>query len=153
MDDHAAMELALTAAAAAAAHDDVPVGAVIVRNGVVLATGENRREVDRDSTAHAEIVAIRAAAQALGSWRLDGCTLVVTLEPCTMCAGAIVGARISTLVLGADDPKAGAMGSLYHVGADPRLNHHVEVRTGVAADRCGALLTEFFAERRASPAR
>ena len=134
MDDLAAMDLALDAANLARAHGDVPVGAVVLCGDQVIGTGENRRELDGDPTAHAEIVAIRAATAALGSWRLEDCTLVVTLEPCVMCAGAILAARIPVVVIGADDPKAGAMGSLYHVGDDPRLNHRVALRTGVAAE-------------------
>ena len=142
------MNLALSAARLASAHGDVPVGAVVLLGDDVLATGENRRELDGDPTAHAEIIAIRAASAALGSWRLEDCTLVVTLEPCVMCAGAILAARIPVVVIGADDPKAGAMGSLYHVGDDPRLNHRVELRTGVAAEVCSELLTSFFAAKR-----
>lgn len=152
MDDVAAMELALAAAVVAGEHGDVPVGAVVLRDGVVVATGENRRELAGDPTAHAEVVAIRAAAAALGTWRLEGCTLVVTLEPCTMCAGAIGAARLDTVVIGADDPKAGAMGSRYNLAADARLNHRVTLRTGVLAERSGALLTDFFATRRTPPA-
>jgi len=148
MDDLHAMDLALRAARAASAHGDVPVGAVVVCGDQVVATGENRRELDGDPTAHAEIVAIRAAAAARGSWRLEDCTLVVTLEPCVMCAGAILSARIPVVVIGTDDPKAGAMGSLYHVGDDPRLNHRVTLRTGVAAEACSELLTSFFATKR-----
>jgi tRNA(adenine34) deaminase len=142
------MQLAIAEAEAAAAHDDVPIGAVVVRDGQVLARDHNRRELDQDPTAHAEILALRAAARALGSWRLDGCTLYVTLEPCTMCAGAAVLARLPRLVFGADDPKAGAVGALYDVPRDPRLNHLVEVTRGIEADRCGGLLRDFFAARR-----
>ena len=144
------MELAIAEAEEAAAHDDVPIGAVVVHDGQVLARGHNRREVDQDPTAHAEILALRDAARALGSWRLDGCVLYVTLEPCTMCAGALVLARLPRLVFGADDPKAGAVGALYDVPRDPRLNHRVEVVRGVEADRCGQLLRDFFAARRRS---
>jgi tRNA(adenine34) deaminase len=143
------MEQALDQARSAARHDDVPVGAVVVRDGRVLARGCNRRELDGDPTAHAEVIALRAAAQAVGSWRLDGCTLYVTLEPCTMCAGAIVLARVPELVFGAVDPKAGAVGSLYDIPRDPRLNHRVDVTGGILADECGALLRRFFAARRA----
>ncbi|WP_166354827.1 tRNA adenosine(34) deaminase TadA [Phytoactinopolyspora limicola] len=128
---------------------DVPVGAVVVdAHGNVLASARNRREADRDPTAHAEVLAIRAAAATVGSWRLDGLTLVVTLEPCTMCAGALVLSRISTVVYGATDPKAGAAGSLYDVLRDRRLNHRPEVVGGVLADQCSSLLQEFFAGHR-----
>jgi tRNA(adenine34) deaminase len=137
------------AAASAASAGDVPVGAVIVDDaGVVIARGRNRREADRDPTAHAEIVAIREAALAVGSWRLVGLTLVVTLEPCTMCAGAVTAARLRRLVYGAADPKAGAVGSLWDVVRDNRLNHQPEVIGGVLAQECGALLRDFFAARR-----
>ena len=132
---------------------DVPVGAVILDPaGAVVARAHNRREADGDPTAHAEIVAIRAAARVTGHWRLDGHTLVVTLEPCTMCAGAISLARISRLVYGAADPKAGAVGSLWDVLRDRRLGHRTEVLGGVLAEQCGALLRDFFAERRHSGA-
>jgi len=129
--------------------DDVPVGAVILDDaGTVLARARNRREADRDPTAHAEMIAIRQAARALGSWRLTGLTLVVTLEPCTMCAGAVTLARLGRLVYGAEDPKAGAAGSLWDVLRDRRLNHRPEVIGGVLAEECGAVLREFFAARR-----
>ena len=135
--------------AAPAGPDDVPVGAVIMDDaGLVIARGHNRREVDPDPTAHAEIVAIRQAARTLGSWRLTGLTLVVTLEPCTMCAGAITAARLGRLVYGAEDPSAGAVGSLWDVLRDTRLNHHPEVIGAVLADECGAVLRDFFAARR-----
>jgi len=128
---------------------DVPVGAVILDEaGTILARARNRRELDRDPTAHAEILAIRQAARALGSWRLTGLTLVVTLEPCTMCAGAVTAARLGRLVYGAEDPKAGAAGSLWDVLRDNRLNHRPEVIGGVLAAECGAVLSEFFASRR-----
>jgi tRNA(adenine34) deaminase len=155
-----AMRLALAEAAAAGAAaagpelagtgvDDVPVGAVIIDEaGTILARARNRREADRDPTAHAEMVAIRQAARALGHWRLTGLTLVVTLEPCTMCAGAVTLARLARLVYGAEDPKAGAVGSLWDVLRDRRLNHRPEVIGGVLADECGAVLREFFAARR-----
>ncbi len=143
------MRVAIAEAESAAAHDDVPIGAVVVRHGEVLGRGHNRREVDRDPTAHAEILALREAAHALGSWRLDGCTLYVTLEPCTMCAGALVLARLPRLVFGADDPKAGAVGALYDVPRDPRLNHQLTVTRGVRAAECGQLLKDFFRARRA----
>jgi tRNA(adenine34) deaminase len=143
------MRLALEQAAAAEAHDDVPVGAVVIGpDGAILGTGHNRREVDADPTAHAELLALRAAAAALGSWRLTGCTLYVTLEPCTMCAGAAVLARLDRVVYGATDPKAGAAGSLWDVLRDRRLNHRPEVISGVLAAECSAPLIEFFSTRR-----
>jgi tRNA(adenine34) deaminase len=144
------MRAALAEAAAAAGTGDVPVGAVIVdADGVVVAHGRNRREADADPTAHAEIVAIRAASRARGSWRLDGLTLVVTLEPCTMCAGAVTAARLARVVYGAEDPKAGAAGSLWDVLRDTRLNHRPEIIGGILAAECGDLLRDFFAARRA----
>jgi tRNA(adenine34) deaminase len=148
-----AMRLALDEARLAAAGPgepgDVPVGAVILDEaGLVIARGRNRRELDRDPTAHAEIVAIRGAASALGRWRLTNLTLVVTLEPCTMCAGAITAARLERLVYGASDPRAGAVGSLRDVLRDTRLNHQPEVIGAVMAQECGALLRDFFAARR-----
>ena len=128
---------------------DIPVGAVILDQAdAVVARARNRREADRDPTAHAEIVAIRQAARALGRWRLTGLTLVVTLEPCTMCAGAVTAARLARVVYGAEDAKAGAVGSLWDVLRDTRLNHRPEVIGGVLADECGALLRDFFATRR-----
>ena len=143
------MAEALTEARRAVAHDDVPVGAVVVdSDGRVVGRGHNRREVDGDPTAHAEIVALRAAAVTLGTWRLDGCTLYVTLEPCTMCAGALVQARIATLVFGADDAKAGAVVSLFDTVRDPRLPHTPAVVRGVAAEESAELLRSFFADRR-----
>ena len=142
------MQRAIAEAQAAAAHDDVPIGAVVVVDDEVVATGHNRREVDADPTAHAEILALRAAAQARGHWRLDGATLYVTLEPCAMCAGALVLARLDRVVFGADDPKAGAVGALWDIPRDPRLNHTVEVVRGIEADTCARLLTDFFAARR-----
>jgi tRNA(adenine34) deaminase len=145
-----AMRLALTEAALAAQESaDVPVGAVILDEaGAVLARAHNRREADRDPTAHAEIVAIRQAAAQLGRWRLTDLTLVVTLEPCTMCAGAVTAARLGRLVYGAEDPRAGAVVSLWDVVRDRRLNHQPEVIGGVLAQECGAALREFFAARR-----
>jgi tRNA(adenine34) deaminase len=138
------------ASASGPARSEVPVGAVILDPaGAPLARAHNQRESDADPTAHAEIVAIRAAGRALGSWHLDGCTLVVTLEPCTMCAGAVVAARIARVVYGAADPKAGAAGSLWDVLRDRRLNHRAEVVGGILAEECGALLQQFFAQRRA----
>ena len=139
---------ALELARVAAQHDDVPVGCVIVQDGQVIATGENRREADGDPTAHAEIVALRRAAEVLGTWRLDQATLYVTLEPCVMCAGAIINARIRCLVFGASDEKAGAVGSRYNVLSDPRLLHEVDVVRDVAASECAALLTSFFQAKR-----
>lgn len=146
--DEELMGLALDEARAALLHGDVPIGAIVVRHDEVVSMAHNRREVDGDPTAHAEILALREAATALRSWRLDGCTLVVTLEPCVMCAGALVNARVGRLVYGAADLKAGAAGSLYNIADDPRLNHQLEVRNGVRADEGAALLSEFFAARR-----
>ena len=144
----AQMELALVEARACAHSDDVPVGAVILDEaGAVIATGRNTKERDEDPLGHAEVMAIRAAAEKLGSWRLNGCTLVVTLEPCVMCAGAILAARIPTVVYGAWDEKAGAAGSVFDLLRDRRLNHQVEVISGVLAEECGQLLTEFFREK------
>jgi len=147
-----AMRMALAEAAAPGPGDvpaDIPVGAVILDEaGTVLARARNRREADRDPVAHAEIVAIRQAALALGQWRLTGLTLVVTLEPCTMCAGAVTAARLDRVVYGATDPKAGAVGSLWDVLRDTRLNHRPEVIGGVLAEECGALLRDFFESRR-----
>jgi tRNA(adenine34) deaminase len=148
LDDVAAMRLALQAAADAAATGDVPVGAVAVLDGCVLAVAGNGRERDADPTAHAELRALRAAARSLGTWRLDGVSVVVTLEPCVMCAGALVAARVSRVVFGAPDPKAGAVGSLYNVCSDPRLNHEVAVTPGVLEAECAAVLQAFFAARR-----
>ncbi len=145
------MTLALEEARLALDHDDVPVGAVVLRDGHVLARRHNERELLADPTAHAELLAMRDAARALGRWRLDDCTLVVTLEPCVMCAGAVVNARIGQLVFGATDPKAGAVGSLYDVPADARLNHRPPVVGGVRAAECGDLLRAFFSERRRAP--
>jgi tRNA(adenine34) deaminase len=150
-DHHHFMALALAEAEAAAAHDDVPIGAVLVRAGEVVATGHNRREADTDPTAHAEVLALRAGAAELETWRLEDCTLYVTLEPCAMCAGAVVLARLGSLVFGADDPKAGAVGALWDIPRDPRLNHRVEVHRGVEAEACGELLRDFFRSRRRPP--
>nr|WP_245990918.1 tRNA adenosine(34) deaminase TadA [Bogoriella caseilytica] len=148
-DFDSAMGEALDLARQAAAQGDVPVGAVVLdADGEVIGRGGNRREVDGDPTAHAEILALREAATALGRWRLDDCTLVVTLEPCTMCAGAIVLARLPRIVIGAWDPKAGAAGSMRDVVRDARLNHRVEVVAGVREAQCAAVLREFFATRR-----
>ncbi len=147
------MRRALELARQAAALGEVPVGCVVYQTATarVLGEGFNRREVDADPIAHAEVLAIRAAATALGDWRLSGCTLVVTLEPCAMCAGAIVNARVGRLVFGASDPKAGACGSLHRLTEDPRLNHRVSPLTGVLAEECGGLLREFFQRLRAKP--
>jgi len=142
------MALAIERARAAREHGDVPIGAVIVRDGEPLAAAGNERELRRDPTAHAEILAIRAAAEALGGWRLPGTTLYLTLEPCAMCAGAIVLARIPSVVFGAADPKAGAAGSVLDVLAEPALNHRPTVRGGVREAECAALLRDFFAARR-----
>lgn len=145
----AAMTAALEEARAALATGDVPIGAVVLSpDGEVIGRGRNVREADHDPTGHAEVVALRAAARARSAWRLDGCTLVVTLEPCTMCAGAIVLARIKTLVFGAYDDKAGAVGSLWDVVRDRRLNHRPEVLAGVAAEESAGLLADFFAGHR-----
>jgi tRNA(adenine34) deaminase len=148
VDDDTAMELALTEARAAVDHGDVPVGAVVLLDGEVIAARHNERELTGDPTAHAEILAIRDAAAHIGHWRLIDCTLVVTLEPCAMCAGAMVNARLGGLVYGAIDPKAGASGSVLDVTAEPRLNHRVPVISGVMADQCGQVLKDFFAARR-----
>jgi tRNA(adenine34) deaminase len=142
------MHLALREAERASEHGDVPIGAVVVRGSEVIAAGRNERELLNDPTAHAEILALREAAAAGGSWRVLDATLYVTLEPCAMCAGAIVLARVPYLVFGASDPKAGAAGSVLDVLAEPRLNHHPEVRGGVLGQECGELLSEFFASRR-----
>lgn len=148
VDLDAAMGLALDEAAAATAHGDVPVGAVVLRDGEVIAQRHNERERTGDPTAHAEVLALQDAAEVIGSWRLDDTTLVVTLEPCPMCAGALVAARVGGVVFGAADPKAGACGSLYNLCVDPRLNHEVDVVSGVRADEAAALLTDFFGDRR-----
>ncbi len=142
------MRLSLREAARAPAHEDVPIGALLVRRGEVLAAAHNERELRADPTAHAEILALRDGARALGSWRLLDSTLYVTLEPCAMCAGAIVLARVPRVVFGATDPKAGAAGSVLDVLAEPRLNHRPQVLSGVLAPDCGQLLSKFFAARR-----
>src|SRR5579872_325833 len=139
--DEGLMRLALEGAAKATGHDDVRVGAVVVAGGEVVAARHNERELQQDPTAHAEILALRDAASRLGTWRLQGCTVVVTLEPCPMCAGAMVAARVGRLVFGATDPKAGACGSLYQLCADPRLNHELPVTADVLAAESAALLT------------
>jgi tRNA(adenine34) deaminase len=144
------MQLALDQARLAGMHGDVPVGAVVIdQAGTVLASAGNEREIRHDPTAHAEILALREASRRLRSWRLTGLTLVVTLEPCTMCAGALVLARVARLIFGAFDPKAGAVSSLFDVVRDPRLNHRVEVHGGILEAECGALLKDFFASRKA----
>lgn len=149
LSDERFLELALQEARKAAGEDEVPVGAVAVYEGAVVGTGRNARERRGDPLAHAELDAIREASRTLGRWRLSGVTLYVTLEPCAMCAGAVVNARIDRLVYGASDPKAGAVESLYEVCTDPRLNHRVEVAKGVLAEECGGLLREFFRSKRA----
>jgi tRNA(adenine34) deaminase len=146
--DERVMRLALEEARSAAAGGDVPVGAVIVRGDEILAKAGNAREREQDPTAHAEILALRQASRAIGSWHLEGCALVVTLEPCAMCAGAVVLARLDRLVVGARDPKAGFAGSLGDLVRDGRLNHEVDVTVGVLAEECGEMLRAFFAERR-----
>ena len=146
--DAAYMREALDIAERCLAHADVPIGCVVVRNGAVLAAVGNERELRGDPTAHAEVLGLRAAAEAVGSWRLDGCSLYVTLEPCAMCAGAIVLARVDRVVFGASDPKAGFAGSLGNLVQDERLNHRVELDGGVEAEACGELLRGFFRERR-----
>ena len=148
MDDREAMTLALAEAEAALEHGDVPIGAVALVNGEVIARRHNERELTGDPTAHAELLVLRDAAKVLGRWRLDSVTLVVTLEPCAMCAGALVNGRVARVVFGAADPKAGAVGSLYNLCVDPRLNHEVEVQHGVMAEESAVLLQTFFAELR-----
>jgi tRNA(adenine34) deaminase len=148
IDDEQVMQLALEEARRCLDHGDVPIGAVVTREGEVLAAAGNERESANDPTAHAEILALRAAAAALGSWHLEGCTLTVTLEPCAMCAGAVVLSRLDRVVFGAADPKAGFAGSLGNLAQDPRLNHTVILTDGVLAEECGDLLRTFFRERR-----
>jgi tRNA(adenine34) deaminase len=147
-DDERFMRDALALARHASEHEDVPVGCVLVEGDVVVGVGENRRELDQDPTAHAELVALRAAAAARGSWRLDGVTAYVTLEPCVMCAGALLNARVARVVIGATDDKAGAVGSRYNLLSDPRLLHEVAITYDVLAEESAALLSEFFAARR-----
>jgi tRNA(adenine34) deaminase len=149
MDDAGWMRLALDEAAKAADHGDVPIGAIAVLGGEIIGSGHNRREADHDPTAHAEMLAIRQAAAVVGSWRLDGVTLYCTLEPCPMCAGAMVLARLPRLVYAAIDPKAGAAGSIMDLTRHPRLNHRIEVAGGLLADEAGEQLRAFFAARRA----
>jgi len=146
--DIAFMQAAIEQARAAESSGEVPIGAVIVRDGLILATGNNRVVRDHDPSAHAEVIALRAAGLALGNYRLDGCTLYTTLEPCAMCAGAILHARITRLVYSAPDPKAGACGSVLSVMNHPQLNHKLEVVSGLLAPECAALLQDFFRARR-----
>lgn len=148
-EDEQWMRLALDEAERAAAHDDVPVGAVAVRQGVVIGVGRNRREADQDPSAHAEMLAIRQAAAAIGHWRLEEVTLYCTLEPCCMCAGAMVLARLPRLIYATGDPKAGAAGSIYDIVRDPRLNHRVEVAQGLMAEEAAEQLRAFFRRLRA----
>ena len=148
MNHDPAMRLALTEARAAVEHEDVPVGALVIVGDEVVSSRHNERQLTGDPTAHAEILALRDAANQLGTWRLDGATLVSTLEPCPMCAGGAVNARIGHVVFGAHDPKAGAVETLYNLLADPRLNHQARITSGVLADECGEILTTFFAKRR-----
>lgn len=146
--DLLAMDLAIAEAKRAHVIREVPVGCVIVHEGKILASAHNLREVHQDPTAHAEVVAIRQAAKALGTWRLSGATVYVTLEPCPMCAGALVNARVDRVVFGADDPKAGATGTLYNIGSDLRLNHRFALTSGVRRDECAELLRSFFGQLR-----
>jgi tRNA(adenine34) deaminase len=148
-DDERYMEEALRIAEAAAAAGDVPVGAVVVLDGVIIGRGGNRREVEADPTGHAEVIALRDACRTMKRWRVDGATLYVTLEPCPMCAGTLVNARVARLVYGASDPKAGAVRSLYQLCDDPRLNHRMEITEGVMAQRCAEQLRTFFRAARA----
>ncbi len=143
-DDHRYMSRALELAQEAADVGEVPVGAVVVHGGEIIAEAFNRRESWQEPTAHAELIAVERAAEHLGSWRLEECTVYVTLEPCPMCAGMLVNARVDRLVFGASDPKAGAVRSLFALVEDPRLNHRMEVRSGVMSDPCGTILSEFF---------
>ena len=148
--DEALMEVAIEEARLAITHGDVPVGALVVVNGRIIARRHNEREASNDPTAHAEMLAVRDAARTLDSWRLDGATVVCTLEPCCMCAGAMQHARVARVVYGAADLKSGACGSLYNLGSDPRLNHEFVTQHGVLAAQCAALLRDFFATRRAA---
>ncbi|QDT70561.1 tRNA-specific adenosine deaminase [Planctomycetes bacterium MalM25] len=147
-EDLAYMQAALAEAERAAAEGEVPVGAIVVCRDQIIAAAHNQRETLHDPTAHAEMIAITQAAESLGAWRLEGCTLYVTLEPCPMCAGAIVQARVPRVVYGATDPKAGAVESLYSLLSDQRLNHRCDLERGVLAEPCGAILSEFFRARR-----
>ena len=148
-EDRYYMQVAIDQAKIAEENGDVPIGAVIVHNNQKIAKAYNQREQLQDPTAHAEIIALTQAAAALETWRLDGCTMYVTLEPCPMCAGALVLSRMDRLVYGCDDPKAGACGTLYNIVEDERLNHRLEVTSGVLADECSQVLQEFFERRRA----
>jgi tRNA(adenine34) deaminase len=148
MNDQQGMRFALAEAECAASAGEVPVGAVVVRDDEIVGRGHNRRETDADPLAHAEILAIRQASEEVGDWRLTGCTLYVTLEPCAMCAGALVNSRVDRLVFGARDPKAGFCGSLGDLVRDSRLNHRLEVTEGVLAEECGTLLRRFFEKLR-----
>jgi len=148
MEDQKWMKEALIEAAKAADMGEVPIGAVIVKNGAIVGRGYNRRETDRDPTLHAEMIAIRQAARHLGGWRLMGCTLYVTIEPCPMCAGAILMGRIDRVVYGAADPKAGCAGTLYDLLSDPRFNHRADVTAGVMEGECGSIIRSFFREKR-----
>jgi tRNA(adenine34) deaminase len=150
IDDQEAMQAALAQARLAAEGGEVPIGAVVVREGAIVASGQNRVLRDLDPTAHAEIVALRAAGAAIGNYRLNGCTLYVTLEPCSMCAGAMIHARLDRLVFAATDPKAGAAGSVLSVLNHPQLNHQMQVEQGILADEAAELLRSFFRERRSS---
>jgi tRNA(adenine34) deaminase len=147
--DERFMRVAIREAIAAEEEGDVPIGAVIVKDGQIVGKAHNQREILQDPTAHAEMIALTQAAEKMGSWRLEGCTIYVTLEPCPMCAGALVLGRVARLVYGCDDPKAGACGTLYDIVRDARLNHRLEVRKGVLAEDCAALLSGFFRRRRA----
>ena len=142
------MRLAIAEAKLSLAHNDIPIGALVISNGEIIASRHNERELQEDPTAHAEVLAIRDAAKALETSRLDGATLVTTLEPCPMCAGAALVARINHVVFGAEDPKAGSLGSLYQLGGDPRLNHEFAVTPRVLQEECGDLLTKFFSNKR-----
>lgn len=148
MEDELYMRLALQQAATAARNGEVPIGAVIVQGNRIVGRGFNRRETWRDPTAHAEMIAIRDAAETLGGWRLPNCTMYITLEPCAMCAGAIVQARIDRVVFGVHDPKTGCAGTLYNILQDPRMNHQVEITTGVLAEECSSLISCFFQDLR-----
>ena len=148
MNDDELMRLALLEAERAVKHEDVPVGALVILDEVVIASRHNERQLTGDPTAHAEILALRDAASHLGTWHLDNATLVTTLEPCPMCAGAALNARISHVIFGAHDPKAGATETLYNLLDDPRLNHQAKITSGILAAECGQILTRFFADRR-----
>jgi tRNA(adenine34) deaminase len=149
MHDHQYFMLqAIVEAQAAASEGEVPVGALVVHNGQIIASAHNQREQLKDPTAHAEMIAITQATESFESWRLEDCTMYVTLEPCPMCAGAILQSRINTLVYGSDDPKSGAVKSLYNLLNDTRLNHRCDIISGILAEKCGAILTEFFKEKR-----